>query len=126
MFFFCEVNIKLVLSKPFFFHFSHYHFIILTNCFKIKIDNMIVLRHPHIRRQEILLNNGDSEQDDYGEGSDRDYESSVTFSSSIGLPSATTTENPYDTTKAIGEEVMGKLPRKYAKQSLLKENIRTT
>jgi hypothetical protein len=87
---------------------------------------MIVLRNPRIRPQETILNNVESEQNDYEEGGDRDYESSITFASSIGLPSITSTENPYDKAEAIDKELMKKLLRKYTKQSLLKENIRTT
>ena len=85
---------------------------------------MIVLRHPRLRPQETILNNVESVQDDYEEGDDRDYESSITFASSIGLSSITSTENPYDKAEAIDKELMKKLPRKYTKQSLLKENIR--
>ncbi len=77
---------------------------------------MGVLRHRRIRRQEIVPNDDeldpiDGEEDD---NDNEDYESSIT-TPSIGLPSATT-ENPYDKVKTIGQEVVKKVPSKYAKK----------
>jgi len=84
---------------------------------------MVVLRHRRIRREEILPNaDRESKQEDY----DEDYDSLITrSSSSIGYPS-TSTKNPYDKAKTIGEEVMKKVPSKYKEESLLKDKIRIT
>jgi hypothetical protein len=84
---------------------------------------MVVLRRRRIRREETLPNaDSESKQDDYEE----DYDSLITTSSSsIGYPS-TSTKNPYDKAKTIGEEVMKKVPSKYKEESLLKDKIRIT
>jgi hypothetical protein len=85
---------------------------------------MVVFQRRRIRREEILPNADiESKQDDYEE----EYDSLITTSSSssIGYPS-TSTKNPYDKAKTIGEEVMKKVPSKYKEESLLKDKIRIT
>jgi hypothetical protein len=71
---------------------------------------MGVLRHRRIRRQEVLPD--DDEENDYD---DDDYQLSTITSSSIASPS-TSTENSYDKAKAIGQEVIKKVPSKYAEK----------
>jgi len=85
---------------------------------------MVVLQRRRIRREEILPNtDSESKQNDYEEESDSLITTSS--SSSIGYPS-TSTKNPYDKAKTIGEEVMKKVPSKYKEESLLKDKIRIT
>ncbi len=74
---------------------------------------MGILRHRRFRRQESLPNDDESEVEDYeGDEGEEDYDSSATTVPSPGLPS-TTTENQFDKAKAIGKEVIEKVPSKY-------------
>jgi hypothetical protein len=77
---------------------------------------MGVLRHRRIRRQETVPNDDelDPVDDEENDNDDQDYESPIT-TSSIGLPS-TITKNPYDKVKTVGQEVVKKVPSKYAKK----------
>jgi len=75
---------------------------------------MGVLRHRRFRRQETIPNDDDAEAEEYEdeEGGDEDDDSSVTGIPSAGLP-PTTTENQFDKAKAIGKDVIEKVPSKY-------------
>jgi len=72
---------------------------------------MGILRHRRLRRQETEAPDGESEGDEYDEDDEGD-ESSVTTPSAAGLP-LTTTENQFDKAKAIGKDVIEKVPSKY-------------
>ena len=68
-------------------------------------------------RQAIELNDHGNEQDgEYddkeGEEEEEDYQSSETSLSPIDYQSTTTMESSYDKAKAIGEEVIKKVPSK--------------
>jgi hypothetical protein len=68
---------------------------------------MGVLRHRRFRRQETVPNDDESEGEEYeGEEGDEDYDSAATTL----LP--TTTENQFDKAKAIGKDVIEKVPSK--------------
>ncbi|CAF0918936.1 unnamed protein product [Adineta steineri] len=68
---------------------------------------MGIIRHRRFRRQEPVSANDDADEDDYeqGEEGDDDYESATT----AGLP-LTTTENQFEKAKAIGKDVIEKVP----------------
>ncbi|CAF3628196.1 unnamed protein product [Adineta steineri] len=68
---------------------------------------MGIIRHRRFRRQEPVAANDDADEDDYeqGEEGDDDYESATT----AGLP-LTTTENQFEKAKAIGKDVIEKVP----------------
>jgi hypothetical protein len=72
---------------------------------------MGILRHRRFRRQEAVPND-DEYEEDYGdeEGDEGDDSSATTIPS--GLPT-TTTENQFDKAKAIGKDVIEKVPSKY-------------
>ncbi len=72
---------------------------------------MGLLRHRRFRRQENLPDNGEYDDDYEGEEGEDDYDASATIVPSAGLPS-TTTENPIDKAKAIGKDVIEKVPSK--------------
>jgi synaptotagmin-1 len=69
---------------------------------------MGILRHRRLRRQEVEAADGESEGDEYDEDDEGD-ESSLTTPSAAGLP-LTTTENQFDKAKAIGKDVIEKVP----------------
>ncbi|UJR21399.1 hypothetical protein I4U23_024489 [Adineta vaga] len=72
---------------------------------------MGILRHRRFRRQELQSTNDDAE-DDYdedGDGDDDDDDDSATTPAGAGLP-LTTTENQFEKAKAIGKDVIEKVP----------------
>jgi synaptotagmin-1 len=71
---------------------------------------MGVLRHRRFRRQETMPADDDPEVEEYEdeEGGDED-DDSVTVTPSAGLP-PTTTENQFDKAKALGKDVIEKVP----------------
>jgi hypothetical protein len=76
---------------------------------------MGILRHRRFRRQEAVPADGDSQQDDYENDEEGDdYDSSITTAipSITGLPPSSI-ENQLDKAKAIGKEVIEKVPSKY-------------
>ena len=84
---------------------------------------MGVMRRRRFRREEKVPNDGDSQQDvdDEGEeggeedGDDDDDDDDAlptTTISAMGLPTSST-ENQFDKAKAIGEEVIKKVPSKF-------------
>lgn len=78
---------------------------------------MGILRHRRIRRQETVPNDDDLEPIDDDDDDEEDDESSMTTSSSIALPS-TSTKNPYDTATAVGQDIIKKVPSKYAEKEV--------
>jgi hypothetical protein len=82
---------------------------------------MGILRHRRLRRQEVEAADGESEGDEYDEDDEGD-ESSLTTPSAAGLP-LTTTENQFDKAKAIGKDVIEKVPSKYSKYEGLLFNV---
>lgn len=80
---------------------------------------MGVLRHRRFRRQDLKKEN-EVDQDEYDDGdeeapedeeADDDDDELTSSSSNLVLPS-TTVENKFDKAKAIGEEVIKKVPSK--------------
>jgi synaptotagmin-1 len=69
---------------------------------------MGILRHRRLRRQEVEAADGESEGDEYDEDEEGE-EPSLTTPSAAGLP-LTTTENQFDKAKAIGKDVIEKVP----------------
>jgi hypothetical protein len=73
---------------------------------------MVALRHRRFRRQETVPNDDEGEDDYEGDEGDEDYDSAATTIPPIGLPS-TTTETQFEKAKAIGKDVIEKVPSKY-------------
>ncbi len=79
---------------------------------------MGILRHRRIRRQETVPNDDDLESiDDDDEEDDEEDKSSMTTSSTIALP-LTSTKNPYNTATAVGQDIIKKVPSKYAEKEV--------
>jgi hypothetical protein len=77
---------------------------------------MGILRHRHIRRQEMVPNDYEIELENAEEdGGDDDYESPIITSSSINFP-LTSTENPNDKATTLVQKVTKKVPSKYAEK----------
>lgn len=78
---------------------------------------MGLLRHRRYRRQDSPTDQ-DPEQEEYDdddqgdEGDDDDSPGATSNPSAMGLPT-TTAENQFDKAKAIGEEVIKKVPSKF-------------
>ena len=92
---------------------------------RINLTGMGVIRRRRYRRQETVPNDEDSQQDALDEGEeggegdddnddddDDDASATTTIPSGMGLPSSST-ENQFDKAKAIGEEVIKKVPSKF-------------
>ena len=75
---------------------------------------MGILRHRRFRRQESPPANddGEDEYDEDGEEGDDDDDDSATTPPGAGLP-LTTTENQFEKAKAIGKDVIEKVPSEY-------------
>lgn len=83
---------------------------------------MGVMRRRRFRREEKVPDDVDSQQDvddegeeggeEDGDDDDDDDASPTTTISAMGLPSSST-ENQFDKAKAIGEEVIKKVPSKF-------------
>ncbi|CAF3608908.1 unnamed protein product [Rotaria sordida] len=85
---------------------------------------MDISPYRHIRRSKILPNDGKLEQNNYEENGNEKYVSLITTSSTIDV-SSTIPDDPFDTTKTIGKEILNKIAISIQK-STLKENIRIT
>jgi synaptotagmin-1 len=70
---------------------------------------MVALRHRRFRRQEIVTNDDEGEDDYEADEGDEDYDAAATTIPPIGLPS-TTTETQFEKAKAIGKDVIEKVP----------------
>jgi hypothetical protein len=78
---------------------------------------MGILRHRRFRRQETVPNDGESGEDyEEGEEGDEEYDSSATTLPSV-VDLTTSTENQFEKAKAIGKDVIEKVPSKYFKCS---------
>jgi hypothetical protein len=75
---------------------------------------MGILRHRRFRRQETVPNDGDQEdeyEDGGEEGDDDDDQSATTLPVDFV---STSTENQFEKAKAIGKDVIEKVPSKYS------------
>lgn len=71
---------------------------------------MVNLRHRRFRRQETVPNDDEPEADEY-EDEEADEDDDITATTIAGLPT-TTTENQFEKAKAIGKDVIEKVPSK--------------
>ncbi|CAF3995271.1 unnamed protein product [Rotaria sordida] len=75
---------------------------------------MDISPYRHIRRSKILPNDGKLEQNNYEENDNEKYVSLITTSSTIDV-SSTIPDDPFDTTKTIGKEILNKIASPFDK-----------
>jgi hypothetical protein len=73
---------------------------------------MGILRHRRFRRAEIVPNDDDPEAEEYDDDEEGDEDDDLTATTIAGLP-PTSTENQFDKAKAIGKDVIEKVPSMY-------------